>query len=269
MPIRTILLNFDVDEANDTLVRCAVDLARRLGSKLVGHCAADAMPLFVGAEGAMMAATVYADLREDIESRQRRAQELFRRAVPAELAAGWLAPVDAATGSLIDHAVRADLLMLGRPVATPGTTQRCANLGDVIVGSGRPVIAVPPGTVNVDLDSVVIGWKNTREGRRALADAMPLLAHAGRVVLASVDEGNGQPKVAEAMAFLKGHGISAEEVARTQVDVATTLLEICEATRSRLLVIGAYGHSRWRERLFGGVTEALLQEAALVRFFSA
>jgi nucleotide-binding universal stress UspA family protein len=269
MPIRTILLNFDVDETSDALVHCAVDLARRLGSKLVGHCAADAMPVYVGAEGGSMAATVYADLREDIESRQRRAQELFKRAVPAELAAGWLAPIDAPTGSLIDHAVRADLLVLGRPTAAPGSVQRCADLGDVIIGSGRPVIAVPPGTVDLDLDSIVIGWKNTREGRRALADAMPLLAHAKRVVLASVDEGNGQPKVAEALAFLNGHGIAADEVARTQADVATALLGICEATRSRLLVSGAYGHSRWRERLFGGVTEALLQEAAVVRFFSA
>jgi nucleotide-binding universal stress UspA family protein len=71
------------------------------------------------------------------------------------------------------------------------------------------------------------------------------------------------------MAFLKAHGIAADEVARAQVDVATALLNICEATGSRLLVTGAYGHSRWRERLFGGVTEALLQEAAVARFFSA
>jgi nucleotide-binding universal stress UspA family protein len=269
MPIRTILLNLDVDEANDALVRCAVDLAGQLGAKLVGHCAADAMPVFVGAEGTSIAATVYAELREEIKSRQRRAQELFKRAVPPELAAGWLAPLDAATGCLIDHAAGADLLMLCRPMAAPAPFRRRADLGDVIVGSGRPVIAVSPGIIDIDLDSIVIGWKNTREGRRALADAIPLLAHAKRVVLASVDEGNGQPEIAEAMAFLNGHGITANEVVRTQVDVATALLEICEASSSQLLVTGAYGHNRWRERLFGGVTEALLQEATVVRFFSA
>jgi nucleotide-binding universal stress UspA family protein len=269
MPIRTILLNFDVDEANDSLVHCAVDLARRLGAKLVGHCAADAVPLFVGAGGAAMAANIYPELRVDIVSRHRRAAALFKEAVPPELAAGWLAPIEGATGSLIDRAGRADLLMLGRPMAAPGDAQRCADLGDVIVGSGRPVIAVPAGAVAVALDNIVVGWKNTREGRRALADAMPLLAHAKRVVLATVEEGNGPPQVAEAMAFLSAHGIRAEEAARSQVDVATALLDICQASDSRLLVTGAYGQSRWRERLFGGVTEALLQEAAVVRFFSA
>jgi nucleotide-binding universal stress UspA family protein len=269
MPIRTILLNFDVDEANDALARCAVDLARQLGAKLVGHCAADAMPVFVGAGGALMAANVYPELREDVESRQRRAQELFKQVVPPELAAGWLAPMDAPTGGLIHHAARADLLMLGRPMSAPGSVQRCADLGDVIVGCGRPVIAVPAGMVGIELSTIVVGWKNTREGRRALADAMPLLARAGRVVLAGVDEGDGPPDVAAPMAFLKAHGIAADEVARAQVDVATALLNICEATGSRLLVTGAYGHSRWRERLFGGVTEALLQEAAVARFFSA
>jgi nucleotide-binding universal stress UspA family protein len=53
------------------------------------------------------------------------------------------------------------------------------------------------------------------------------------------------------------------------MDVAAALIEICETTGSRVLVTGAYGHSRRRERLFGGVTGALLEEAALVRFFSA
>jgi nucleotide-binding universal stress UspA family protein len=154
-------------------------------------------------------------------------------------------------------------------MAAPGNAQRCADLGDVIVGSGRPVIAVPSGAVAVDLDTIVIGWKNTREGRRALADAIPLLAHAKRIVLATIDEGNGGTQRAAALAFLNGHGIRAEEAARSQADVATALLEICATTDSRLLVTGAYGHSRWRERLFGGVTEALLQEASVVRFFSA
>jgi nucleotide-binding universal stress UspA family protein len=268
MPIRTILLNFDVDESNDALVHCAVDLARRLGATLVGHCAADATPLFVGAGGAVMAANIYPDLREDIVTRQRRAEELFRQAVPAELAAGWLAPIEGATGSLIDRAARADLLMLGRPMAAPGNAQRCADLGDVIVGSGRPVIAVPSGAVAVELDNIVIGWKNTREGRRALADAMPLLAHAKRVVLATVEEVNGETQRAAALAFLNAHGIRAEEAARSQQDVAAALLDIGAGIGSRLLVTGAYGHSRWREHLFGGVTEALLQEASVVRFFS-
>jgi nucleotide-binding universal stress UspA family protein len=121
--------------------------------------------------------------------------------------------------------------------------------------------------------AVIVGWKETPEAARALGAAMPILKNARRVVLAAVTDGEPAPtaRAAENVARqLTWHGIHAETqlIEAGRRSVAELLHDAAEAAHADLLVVGAYGHSRVRELIFGGVTEALLDGASLPIFLA-
>lgn len=130
--------------------------------------------------------------------------------------------------------------------------------------SGRPVIVVPyiqKGPLK--LDRVMVCWDAGRMAARAVADAMPLLERADKVDVVSVSQRPGSDKeipgvdVAE---HLARHGVNVE-VQRivSDIDVAASILSYAADTAANLLVMGAYGHSRLREFILGGVTRGILQ----------
>lgn len=140
-------------------------------------------------------------------------------------------------------------------------------LDALIISAGKPVLvapSVPPGAVG---RNVVLAWKNTAEAARAVTAALPILAHAKQVIVAAVaesrtDEDADQESATGVVALLEKHGIHATlriEVA-AQVPVAEKLKEIAYEAQADLLVLGAYGHSRMKELILGGVTRALIAD---------
>jgi nucleotide-binding universal stress UspA family protein len=133
---------------------------------------------------------------------------------------------------------------------------------------GRPLLLVPSAVKWLDLRSVLIAWKDTREARRAVADALPLLRKGKDVTVAAiVEEGDHSSAVTEAtrdvVGWLSRHGISAfEQIVARNGDAAAQLDEIAANTGAGLVVAGAYGHSRLREWALGGVTRHLVAESA-------
>jgi nucleotide-binding universal stress UspA family protein len=110
-----------------------------------------------------------------------------------------------------------------------------------------------------------VAWKETRESRRALGDALPLMAAADEVVvveLCAPDEaiGDAEFHVNEVALGLKRHGVNARGKAITAPDaeVAARLNAEAKAIGADLIVAGCYGHSRMNEWFFGGVTRDLL-----------
>ncbi len=121
-----------------------------------------------------------------------------------------------------------------------------------------------PNLAAVPLDAVVIGWKDTRETRRAVVDALPLLRHAGRVAVVEVASEEDLPaartRLDDVVAWLKRHGVVAHSVAAPAAgDDATRLDGIVLEHGAGLLVAGAYGHNRLREWTLGGVTRTVLK----------
>lgn len=147
----------------------------------------------------------------------------------------------------------------------------CADLGGILLGSGRPLLLIPPSQPAVALDTVVVAWKDTREAAHAVTAAMPILAKARRVIVAAVneDEATGQEHGARATAqLLRWHGIEAEA---TTVDpghekAVDALFHIAREHEAGLLVMGGYGHSRLREIVFGGFTRQVLTRAPMPVF---
>jgi nucleotide-binding universal stress UspA family protein len=123
---------------------------------------------------------------------------------------------------------------------------------------------------------VVVAWKDTREARRALQDALPLLHHADEIVITEVCEKSDDlapsgARLRDVARYLAGHRIAAavaERVRPVDDTAANTLLRLVEDESADLIVAGAYGHTRLGEWVFGGMTQALLAESPVCCLFS-
>ena len=124
----------------------------------------------------------------------------------------------------------------------------------------------------IDAEKIVVAWKDTREARRAVVDALPFLKAASEVLVATVDEGDYSTEredLDDMMAWLAVHGIKAraEVVPEAETPVAA-IVAAAHKMGAGLVVSGAYGHTRLSEWLFGGATRDLLKASAVSRFFA-
>jgi nucleotide-binding universal stress UspA family protein len=163
-----------------------------------------------------------------------------------------------------EEARLADLAVLAKDEADVGIG--ASTVEAVLFGSGRPLLLAPnhePTTVGT---TVAIAWDGGRAASRAVAAAMPLLHHAGRVVILSGDRptlgrASDPGRLAES---LKLHGISAvsHNVTADGQHMSKVLMRSAVELGCDMLVMGAYGHSRFREMVLGGVTRGVLDTPA-------
>ena len=184
---------------------------------------------------------------------------------------GGMAQVIAAGAdpALVVHARSADLAVVSRrdPADPPDALATLPE--SLVLTSGRPIVLLPPRGAAPDPRRILLAWKARPEAVRAVAGAMPLLARADAVQVVVVDDdgapGYGYEPGADIAEHLARHGARVEvlRLSSKGEDVGRLLLSQAAAFGADLLVMGAYGHSRLRERLFGGVTRTVLTEAAL------
>jgi nucleotide-binding universal stress UspA family protein len=143
-------------------------------------------------------------------------------------------------------------------------------IANILVGCGRPVLLVPEKALSDVGATIAIAWKQTPEAARAVTAAMPLLQRAKKVVVLSAAETKADSEQngtsAELLATqLRHHGIAAaaQNVPIAPHGSAEALLQAAHDTKADLLVMGAYGHSRVRELVFGGFTRHVLKECSL------
>ena len=134
----------------------------------------------------------------------------------------------------------------------------------------RPVLAVPPGYAGQPMnEEIVVGWDGSLQAVRAVSAALPLLVKAGSVRLALVNAEreaalHGEEPGADIAHYLARHGVRVDVVnEQTTAPVGEALLGIARAYGAGLLVTGAFGHSRYRELVLGGVTRVLLERSEL------
>jgi nucleotide-binding universal stress UspA family protein len=130
--------------------------------------------------------------------------------------------------------------------------------------SGRPVLAVPDDIEGPIGETVVIAWKDSVEAVRAVAAAAPFLAKTKRIKLVSIGAEAGDETAAAMAEYLRqaGHRIVMTPVAAQAREAGEVLLEAALGA-GHLLVMGAYGRWRWREWVFGGATQHVLQHTAV------
>jgi nucleotide-binding universal stress UspA family protein len=163
------------------------------------------------------------------------------------------------------HGRYADLLVLGQDDPESGNA---GLLEAVVFDSGRPVLAIPfAGSFKTIGKRVLVGWNASREASRALHDALPLIAKAETVTLFLANptrglDGHGEEPGADIARHMVRHGLKVEvaKVIADDVPDSALLLNHASDMGADLLVMGAYGHSRLREFILGGMTRSLLRE---------
>ncbi|MCF4128789.1 universal stress protein [Methylobacterium sp. SyP6R] len=265
MKLSSILVSVDLGAACADRIQLAAGLAARCEARLVG-VAACPVPLVVPARDGM-AAERLADAEEKrAHERLAAAKALFEREAGAAAKRGWRWNLAPPLATLAEQARIADLVIVGRQGPADGDPSPMGvSPGPLLMEVGRPVLLVPPGLERLVPRRVVVAWKDTREARRAVHDALPLLVGAERTAVVAVgpDAHHGG---AEATAqYLSGHGVAATThlLPSPALSAADEVLRFCEREGADLLVTGAYGHSRLREWAFGGVTRDILRTTPL------
>jgi nucleotide-binding universal stress UspA family protein len=169
------------------------------------------------------------------------------------------------TGDALAAEVRTSDLFVGTlPYAT---RDRRGHIEEaVLFKSGRGCLFVPPGAAaRGSYETIFVAWKNNREAARAVAEALPFLHLAAHVSVGIVDEGGGQfgeGTGTDIIRYLDRHGVDAELRAITgSNNVGEALLQEAGQSGAQLIVMGGYGHSRFREWVLGGVTRHMLTNA--------
>jgi nucleotide-binding universal stress UspA family protein len=161
-------------------------------------------------------------------------------------------------------AATADLLVIGQPGGDNPGGLDLSVAGDVVTSSPCPVLCVPyAGQFAVVGGNVLLAWNGGKEAARAMRAALPLLARAKKATVLGIgDPPAGRANAAAAADFLKRHGVAAESrtIPPGDIDPGSILLGLVTDMGIDLIVMGAYGHSRAREFIFGGVTRSLLQQ---------
>jgi len=171
--------------------------------------------------------------------------------------------VEQPTGFIVREARAADLVILGRAAASD-IADRAVDPASVLLRCGRPLLVVPDAIGTLSAERIVVGWKETREARRAVRDALALLKAAKEVTIVSIEESDRSAAESRPLddvaAYLARHGVSIG-AAITRVGTAgvgAALATIASEKGADLIVAGGYGHSRVSEWIWGGVTRELL-----------
>jgi nucleotide-binding universal stress UspA family protein len=274
MPLKDLLVYLDGSEASRRRIDFAMILARKHDARLTGLCVLDMIPTIEtmarGYGDQYEFLSSYASLRKQALDHTARLEAEFRDRLRREEVAGewrFLESLPAETVSL--HTRYVDLAIIGQiDRENPPAVNAARVPEEVLFTSGRPILVVPyAGHFNAACETVLVAWTATRESARAVNDALPLLERAKKVTVLTINPERGaevEPGIpaADIAHHLAQHGI-ATEAATTVVDGISTgdaLLNYASDCGADLIVMGAYGHSRARELILGGVTRQILRQ---------
>jgi nucleotide-binding universal stress UspA family protein len=267
MDYKTVMVGLALDRPNDAGLAVAGDIAERFGARIVGVAASDLRPPMYFAEGDFAQKL----LDEEAAAIQKRLSELeaeFRASVEKRATSvAWRSARALPVPYMLQQARAADILVVGALGETLVDPSAAVDPSDLVMQAGRPLIVVPPMVQWLDLRSVLVAWKDVREARRAVFDALPILAAAKEVTIAEIPEQDGRhadavSRVADVAAWLRGHGIAANTVVPEKAAGVTEQLDqIAANVGAGAVIAGAYGHSRFREWVLSGVTRHLARES--------
>ncbi|MFZ1727050.1 MAG: universal stress protein [Albidovulum sp.] len=259
-------------------IETAIALARREDAHLDVLCIGVDTTLtgyYYGAAGATVSQVAYDEARAAADKteaavRQRLAQEDIRWAVESSVA------IIGAIGSVITLFARfSDLVVLHKPYGPQGSQAAEAILEACLFESGVPVLVVPEAEPSVDYGKrIMLAWNQSNEALRATRAALPMLKAASLVDITIIDPPAHGPERSDPGGLLSQllarHGVRAEVsvLARTLPRASEVLCRHARDINADMVVMGAYGHSRFREAILGGATRNMLEIADLPVFMA-
>jgi nucleotide-binding universal stress UspA family protein len=269
MSVKTIAISLNDTENLDHLLPTCAAFAARHDAHVNGVYIIPSVEVYAAFGGIAMAEVVDVQ-RKSFLSMAKKVKEKFDRTMKLNsLSAEWR-QLDA-LGSSISHEFiqqcrTADLAMIAQEDPNANNGVEAGFVGSIVMDSGKPVLIIPRGhSFDAIGGKVVFGWNGSKEAARACFDALPLLSDKSEVNLVWVDPQKqhgeaGSLPGAELGATLARHGVkvTAEPMPSADADAGRALLNRVSDSGADLLVMGAYGHSRMREFVFGGATEHVL-----------
>ena len=274
MSYQTLMVHLQLGHPNTAVLNAAKQIAQRCHAAVIGTIVGQ-QTLMIYGQGYQL--IDFFDREQTIlEEKIATEKALFEAAFKDhDKPVDWLSTVtmEPAVDYVVAHASRVDLIITGATPSDFYEGPNYANAGGIVMQSGRPVLAVPVALQAFKLDTMLIGWKESREAKRAIVDAIPLLQLATQVIVFEiVTKDNQESAVArlnDVVTWLNSHGIAA----RAEVSVATDtdaaqFIAFAKKYEADVVITGAYGHSRFREWVLGGITNELLQNANFNSFLS-
>ena len=274
MSYQTIMVHLQLGHSNEAVLHAAKQIAKSCNAAVIG--------IVVGQQTQMIYGKGYALIdffdREQAHLEEKVAAEeaIFRAAFKGHAHhVKWqsLITMEPMVDFIVAQACNADLIITGIAPTDFYEGPNSVHAGEIVMQSGRPVLAVPVSGKPFKLDHMLIGWKDTREARRAIVDALPLLKLAKEITVLQItaedDEAATIKRLNDVVVWLKSHGIVANPLVSIAEDAdSIQFLSIAKKQQADIVITGAYGHSRFREWVLGGVTNELLQGAHYTSFLS-
>jgi nucleotide-binding universal stress UspA family protein len=274
MTIKDLLVHLDPSPAAQARLAAALALAERFGAQVTALCLI-AEPFLRGVAGLHAPADI---VREHVAQAAAEATAVL---AAAQAAAAQhqvrLRPLQE-TGSLdrlpallARDARNSDLVLVGQPDPKTGSSDEALLVEAAFLETGRPALLLPQaGARAMPPRRIIIAWDASREASRAVHDALPLLRLAEEVVVLVVDAQSlgtrlGRQPGSGVAAHLAEHAVKVrvERVESDRRGLGELILAQAEEKGADLLVMGGYGHSRFREMLVGGVTRHVIEHATL------
>lgn len=264
--MKSIFLHIRADHALDARLAAAIELARVHGGHLtcVQATPFDSFIVTDPFGGVYAQPSVLQALQERNDAERARVEQHLST---TGISFDWVDSDGDPAQVMVDRGRLADVLVLSRqekqgrdglaplPIAS-----------DVALHARAPVLVVPPGPGTFRADGpAVVAWNGSVEAAHALRQSLPFLRRSSAVHILTVSGEDGDFPASQAALYLSRHGVDATVDAREPEgrSIARTLLDSAVALDAACLVMGAYGHSRLRETVLGGVTRDLLSEASL------
>ncbi|MGI9380918.1 MAG: universal stress protein [Methyloligellaceae bacterium] len=272
MAFKDLLVHLDNSDECEFRVNAAVALAKRQKSSVSGVALAleSTISTYIGID---IPSSLSDTQKELVQQSARSAVEKFEKAADdagvshSSKIVSCGAPK--APAVLAFHARHSDMAFLGQPNPdSPGAQFQESLLEGVLFASGRPVYIVPYiGRPDAKIRKAVIAWDGGKKAVRAVNDAIPLLQGRGEAIVLVINpeerrEAHGDNPGADIAAHLERHGVKAkvEILPHAEISKGTVILNYLSDSGADLLVMGAFGHSRLREKAFGGATDTILHQ---------
>mgnify|MGYP006282580947 CR=1 FL=1 len=258
--MKAVLLHIFEDDGLDSRLAVALDMCRAHDAHL--SCVyVTPYAAYVGLDpmGGVFASGPIVQSLRDAEDQTRARVE--KRLAQEDVRWDWQSYDGDPAQTLVSVSALADVLIVSQTQDAKGGTPPLPLVDAVAVNGGCPVLVVPTSVTRFDATApIVIGWNDSEEAARAIREALPALKLAQSVTLVSVGEEEAVYPQTEASTYLARHGIKSDlqSVPASAGPADAILRDIAEQLGASAILIGAYGHSRLRETLLGGVTRRLV-----------
>jgi nucleotide-binding universal stress UspA family protein len=279
MEIKDIVVHVDSSERTAERVQLATRIAADKDAHVTGVFVIPDPYTPALMAGGYVPTDIFDQFRQEAIADSEKAKELFLKITDAGgVHSEWRTEEGVASTVVARHARYSDLCVVGKGDYDEPVKYPHAELpADLMMTSGRPVLVVPnAGHFEVVGTRILVCWNTSREATRAVNDAMPFLQAAEKVTVLAVNPhkssggDHGDTPSADISLHLARHGVNAEAASTVAsgIDVADTILARASDLGVDMIVSGAYGHSRTREWVFGGVTESLLRNTTVPTLLS-